>query len=174
PPTPKGVFPKRFTCRRKDPKHWLSHVPAPGQIWLGDEASTTYICSTQIPHLAGDMYTLSSEVLMAQATKALVLDSGLGDGGRALETDSAMDALQVDLPKKAVEEYKKSLIFDMELYRMGWVSLEYAYQLALARLRAQHPGIEKKEDPLTLLLENVDVSMTKEQPFDDSPPSADR
>ncbi|RWV78830.1 hypothetical protein GW17_00060130 [Ensete ventricosum] len=101
-------------------------------------------------------------------------DEGPGaDGGRALETDSAMDALQVDLPKKAIEEDKKSLIFDMELYRMGWVSLEYGYQLALARLRAQHPGIEKKEDPLTLLLENVDVSMTKEQPFDDSPPSAD-
>ncbi|RRT61825.1 hypothetical protein B296_00008693 [Ensete ventricosum] len=119
----------------------LTQMAHGGQVWLDDEASTTYIHAMQIPRLAGDMYTLSSEVLMARATKALVLiallhgSNGLGTRCRqladALErlADSegqlrkvrtqvremedellkltrAMDALRVDLPKQAVEEYK--------------------------------------------------------------------
>ncbi|RZR82231.1 hypothetical protein BHM03_00008613 [Ensete ventricosum] len=58
----------------------------------------------------------------------------------------------------------------MGLVRMGKVSLEYDYQLALARLRARHPGVEIEEDPFTLLLEDADIPMAEEQPFDDSPP----
>ncbi|RRT84782.1 hypothetical protein B296_00002411 [Ensete ventricosum] len=50
------------------------------------------------------------------------------------------------------------------------VSLEYDYQLALARLRARHPGVEIKEDPFILLPEDADIPMAEEQPFDDSPP----
>ncbi|RWW07014.1 hypothetical protein GW17_00029620 [Ensete ventricosum] len=46
----------------------------------------------------------------------------------------------------------------------------YDYQLALARLRARHPGVEIEEDPFTLLLEDADIPMAKEQPFDDSLP----
>ncbi|RZS08460.1 hypothetical protein BHM03_00039443 [Ensete ventricosum] len=56
------------------------------------------------------------------------------------ELTRAMDALRVDLPKQDIEDYKKSPGFEMGLVRMGWVSLEYGYQLALARLQAQHPG----------------------------------
>ncbi|RZS12111.1 hypothetical protein BHM03_00043504 [Ensete ventricosum] len=48
------------------------------------------------------------------------------------------------------------------------VSLEYGYQLALARLRARHPRLEIKEDPFMLLPEDADVPMADEQPFDDS------
>ncbi|RWW42755.1 hypothetical protein BHE74_00051664, partial [Ensete ventricosum] len=46
-----------------------------GQVWLDSEASTTYVRATQIPRLAGEMYTLPSEVLMARAAKALVLEN---------------------------------------------------------------------------------------------------
>ncbi|RWW04352.1 hypothetical protein GW17_00032430 [Ensete ventricosum] len=53
-----------------------------------------------------------------------------------LQLTRAMDALRVDLPKWAIEDYKKLLGFEMGLVRMGWVSLEFGYQLALARLRA--------------------------------------
>ncbi|RWV96685.1 hypothetical protein GW17_00040584 [Ensete ventricosum] len=53
-----------------------------------------------------------------------------------LKLTRAMDALRVDIPKQAIEDYKKSPGFEMGLIRMGRVSLEYGYQLALARLQA--------------------------------------
>ncbi|RWV96442.1 hypothetical protein BHE74_00027935 [Ensete ventricosum] len=55
-------------------------------------------------------------------------------------------------------------------YPNGRVSLEYEYQLALARLRARHPGLEIEEDPFTLLPEDADMPMADDQPFDGSPP----
>ncbi|RZS25490.1 hypothetical protein BHM03_00058695 [Ensete ventricosum] len=90
-----------------------------------------------------------------------------------LKLTQAMDALRVDLPKQAIEEYKKLSGFEMGLARMGWVSLEYGYQLALARLRTRHPSVEIDEDPFTLLPEDADVPMAEEQPFDDSSSPAD-
>ncbi|RWW77264.1 hypothetical protein BHE74_00014580 [Ensete ventricosum] len=90
-----------------------------------------------------------------------------------LELTRAKDALRANLPRQAIEDYKKSPGFEMGLVRMGWVSLEYGYQLALARLRARHPGLEIEEDPFTLLPEDADVPMADEQPFDDSPPTVE-
>ncbi|RRT34087.1 hypothetical protein B296_00056203 [Ensete ventricosum] len=84
------------------------------------------------------------------------------------------DALRPDLSRQAIEDYNKSFEFEMGLVRMGRVSLEYGYQLALARLRARHPGVEIEEDPFALLPEDVDVPMADEQPFDDSPPGVAR
>ncbi|RWW07286.1 hypothetical protein GW17_00029330 [Ensete ventricosum] len=86
------------------------------------------------------------------------------------ELTRSKDALRADLPRQAIEDYNKSFKFEMGLVRMGRVSLEYGYQLALARLRARHPGVEIEEDPFALLPEDVDVPMADEQPFDDSPP----
>ncbi|RWV86308.1 hypothetical protein GW17_00051814, partial [Ensete ventricosum] len=78
--------------------------------------------------------------------------------------------LREDLPKRAVEKYKESPGFEMGLVRMGRVSLEYGYQLALARLQARHPGVEIELDPFVTLPEDADVPMADEQPFDDSLP----
>ncbi|RWW79715.1 hypothetical protein BHE74_00011983 [Ensete ventricosum] len=39
---------------------------------------------------------------------------------------------------------------------MGRVSLEYRYQLALARLQARHPGVEIELDPFVTLPEDAD------------------
>ncbi|RRT75391.1 hypothetical protein B296_00031264 [Ensete ventricosum] len=80
------------------------------------------------------------------------------------------EALREDLLKKAIKEYKESPGFEMGLVRMGRVSLEYRYQLALARLQAQHPGVGIELDPFVTLLEDADVPMTDEQPFDNSLP----
>ncbi|RZR88772.1 hypothetical protein BHM03_00016403 [Ensete ventricosum] len=52
----------------------LTQLAHEGQVWLDGEASATYVHATQIPRLAGDMYTLLSEVLMIRAAKALVLN----------------------------------------------------------------------------------------------------
>ncbi|RRT85361.1 hypothetical protein B296_00005043 [Ensete ventricosum] len=44
-----------------------------------------------------------------------------------LKLTRATDALRVDLPNQAIEEYKKSPEFETGLVRMGRVSLEYGY-----------------------------------------------
>ncbi|RZR78949.1 hypothetical protein BHM03_00004511, partial [Ensete ventricosum] len=163
-------------------------------VWQNGEASTKYIQGTLISRLATDLYTLSSEVLMDGAAKAMVLAQSLVEhlrveldevndhqalveadlaiarvelanlqrqlvdlqeqlddsegqlrGARAqvrqmetelLELTRSKDALREDLPKRAIEDYKKSSGFEMGLVRMGRVSLEYEYQLALVRLQA--------------------------------------
>ncbi|RRT84608.1 hypothetical protein B296_00012119 [Ensete ventricosum] len=68
----------------------------------------------------------------------------------------------VDLPRQAIEDYKKSPGFEMGLVRMGQVSLEYGYQLVLARFRAQYPDLEIEEDPFKELPKDSNVSMTAE------------
>ncbi|RWW73339.1 hypothetical protein BHE74_00018791, partial [Ensete ventricosum] len=72
------------------------------------------------------------------------------------------EALRKDLPKRAIEEYKESPGFEMGLVRMGRVSLEYGYQLALTRLQARHPGVEIKLDPFVTLPKDADVTMANE------------
>ncbi|RRT62529.1 hypothetical protein B296_00030730 [Ensete ventricosum] len=87
-----------------------------------------------------------------------------------LELTRSKDALRADLPRQAIEDYKKSSRFEMGLVRMGWVSLKYGYQLALAWLRARHLGVEIEEDPFALLPKDAGVPMAEEQLFGDSPP----
>ncbi|RZR86871.1 hypothetical protein BHM03_00014157 [Ensete ventricosum] len=130
-------------------------------VWQNGEASTKYIRGTLILRLAIDLYTLPSEVLIYGAVKAMVL---------LLELARSKDALQEDLPRRAIEDYKKSFGFEMGLVRMGRVSLEYWYQLALARLQARHPRVEIELDPFVSLPEDDDVPMADEQPFDGSLP----
>ncbi|RRT67566.1 hypothetical protein B296_00016293 [Ensete ventricosum] len=77
----------------------------------------------------------------------------------------------VDLPKQAIEDYKKSLGFEMGLVWMGQVSFEYGYRVALARFQARYPDLEIEEDAFKILPEDSNVSMAAKQPFDDSPPS---
>ncbi|RZS20905.1 hypothetical protein BHM03_00053478 [Ensete ventricosum] len=85
-----------------------------------------------------------------------------------LDLAQSKEALREDLPKRAIEKYKKSPRFEMGLVQMGRVSLEYEYQLALARLQARHPGVEIELDPFVTLSEDADITMADEQPFDDS------
>ncbi|RRT79600.1 hypothetical protein B296_00005180 [Ensete ventricosum] len=87
-----------------------------------------------------------------------------------LELTQSKDALRVDLPRRAIKDYKQSPGFEMGLVQMGRVSLEYGYQLALARLRARHPGVEIELDAFASRPEDDDVPMADEQPFDDSLP----
>ncbi|RWW78286.1 hypothetical protein BHE74_00013510 [Ensete ventricosum] len=115
------------------------------------------------PSIGVDLYTLPFEVLMERAAKAIVLMEI-----ELLELTQAKDALWVDLPRQTIKDYKKSPRFEMGLVRMGRVSLEYRYQLVLARLQAQHSKLEIEEDPFALLPKDVGMSMADEQPFDDS------
>ncbi|RWV90841.1 hypothetical protein GW17_00046920 [Ensete ventricosum] len=80
------------------------------------------------------------------------------------------EALNVDLSKKTVADYKQSTGFKMGLVRTGQVSYKYGYRVALARFQAQYPELEVEEDPFKNLLEDSTVPMEADQPFDDSLP----
>ncbi|RRT39855.1 hypothetical protein B296_00058847 [Ensete ventricosum] len=94
----------------------------------------------------------------------------LDDSESWLRSARTQDTLRADLPKRAIEDYNKSPEFEMGIIWMGRGSLEYGYQLALARLRAQHPGVEIEQDSFAPLPKDDDVPMADEQPFDDSLP----
>ncbi|RWW44404.1 hypothetical protein BHE74_00049852 [Ensete ventricosum] len=83
----------------------LKPLPHGMLVWQNGEASATYIRGTLILQLATNLYTLSSEVLMDGAAKAIVLD--LKEGGnpdamaavevRASEAQSLAKHLRVEL-----------------------------------------------------------------------------
>ncbi|RRT50792.1 hypothetical protein B296_00037882, partial [Ensete ventricosum] len=72
------------------------------------------------------------------------------------------------IPRLARDMY--TLPSEVLMARAAKALVLYGYQLALARLRARHPGVEIEEDPFTLLPDDADVPMAEEQPFDNSPP----
>ncbi|THU60561.1 hypothetical protein C4D60_Mb07t14070 [Musa balbisiana] len=69
--------------------------------------------------------------------------------------------------KEAIETYKKSEGFELGLTRMGRVSYEYGYRIALCRFRVRHPGSEIEEDPFSHHPEDLEVDMPEDVPFND-------
>ncbi|RRT75164.1 hypothetical protein B296_00006337 [Ensete ventricosum] len=88
-----------------------------------------------------------------------------GNPDALLDLALSKKALREDLPKRVVKKYKESLGFEMGIMRIGRVSLEFGYQLALALLQARHPRVEIELDPFVTLPVDAD-----ERPFDDSLP----
>ncbi|RZS22506.1 hypothetical protein BHM03_00055304, partial [Ensete ventricosum] len=82
----------------------------------------------------------------------------------------ALESVRAELPKQAVDCYKESTGFKKGLKRMGRVTYEYEYQVALARFHALHSDSEVEEDPFTIHPEDDLVPMKRQQVFDDSDP----
>ncbi|RRT53362.1 hypothetical protein B296_00027316 [Ensete ventricosum] len=76
---------------------------------------------------------------------------------------------EAELPRQAVDHYKESISFE-GLKRMGRVTYEYGYRVALARFHALHPDSEVEEDPFTIHPEDDMVPMERQQVFDNSDP----
>ncbi|RRT40661.1 hypothetical protein B296_00056011 [Ensete ventricosum] len=71
---------------------------------------------------------------------------------------------------KAITNYKKSQDFESELEKMGQVTYEFGYWIALERFRAKCPDLSIEEDPFAERPEDTNVRMETSQPFDDSTP----
>ncbi|RWW54482.1 hypothetical protein BHE74_00038931 [Ensete ventricosum] len=151
------------------------------------------------PQLARELYTVPSEVLLARAAKEMVLAlqqlkaskkelsevrSNLAEiqkllkeaWVRAREMDDellqavkALENARVELPRQAVDRYKEPVSFKEGLKRMGRVTYEYRYRVALARFHALHPDSKVEEDPFTIHPED-DLVPERQQAFDDSDP----
>ncbi|RZS25545.1 hypothetical protein BHM03_00058753, partial [Ensete ventricosum] len=87
-----------------------------------------------------------------------------------LQSVKALESTRAELPRQVVDDYKESACFKKGLKRMGRVTYEYGYRVALARFRSLHPDSEVEEDPFTIRPKDDSVPMEKQQAFDDSDP----
>ncbi|RWW36052.1 hypothetical protein BHE74_00058949 [Ensete ventricosum] len=87
-----------------------------------------------------------------------------------LQAVKALENARAELPRQAVDRYKESTGFKEVLKRMGRVTYEYGYRVALARFHALHLDSEVEEDPVTIHPEDDLVPMERQQAFDDSDP----
>ncbi|RRT31513.1 hypothetical protein B296_00053147 [Ensete ventricosum] len=87
-----------------------------------------------------------------------------------LQAVKDLESARAELPRQSVVQYKESLSFKEGLKRMGRVTYEYGYRVALARFHARHPNAKVEEDLFTIHLEDNLVPMERQQAFDDSVP----
>ncbi|RRT31405.1 hypothetical protein B296_00055579, partial [Ensete ventricosum] len=215
------------------------------KVWNNSSTAKEYGRGLLHPQLARELYTLPSEVLMARATKEMVLgqhfqmalvdrvhdasrlntfmdyqvkqlqeelDALRSKGGpeAVAEAEERASRLMEELEKIKGEKAEKLLRreasekklqavrghlgdaqqllkevrtracpsrtaragggFKEGLKRMGRVTYEYGYRVALARFRARYPDADIEEDPFTIYPEDDLVPMERQQYFDDSVP----
>ncbi|RRT32936.1 hypothetical protein B296_00054813 [Ensete ventricosum] len=87
-----------------------------------------------------------------------------------LQSVNALENARAELPRQAVDRYKESTGFKEGLKRMGRVTYEYGYQVALACFHTLHPDSKVEEDPFTIHPEDDLVPMERQHAFDDSDP----
>ncbi|RZR75767.1 hypothetical protein BHM03_00000253 [Ensete ventricosum] len=87
-----------------------------------------------------------------------------------LQSVKALESARAELPRQAIDEYRELTGFKEDLKRMGRVTYEYGYRVALARFRSLHPDSKVEEDPFTIKPEDDSVPMERQQAFDDSDP----
>ncbi|RRT32982.1 hypothetical protein B296_00057265 [Ensete ventricosum] len=87
-----------------------------------------------------------------------------------LQAVKALESARAELPRQSVVQYKELLGFKEGLKRMGRVTYEYRYRVALARFHARHPDTEVEEYPFTIHPEDDLVPMERQQAFDDLVP----
>ncbi|RRT32153.1 hypothetical protein B296_00054434 [Ensete ventricosum] len=71
-----------------------------------------------------------------------------------LQAVKDLESARAELPRQLVAQYNKSLGFKEGLKRMGRVTYEYGYWVALARFRVRHPDADVEEDPFTIYPED--------------------
>ncbi|KAJ8470140.1 hypothetical protein OPV22_024483 [Ensete ventricosum] len=106
----------------------------------------------------------TQQLLKEARTRARRMDDEL------LQAMKDLEHARADLPGEAVAQYKGSLGFKEGLKRMGRVTYEYGYRVALARFRVRYPDADIEDDPFTIYPEDDSVPMERQQDFDDSVP----
>ncbi|RRT72266.1 hypothetical protein B296_00003040 [Ensete ventricosum] len=135
------------------------------------------------PTVAKQVYECSSKELMNRADKSVGLHfvsahiNRVHDTGRLVrirhEKIMALRAANKELKASVSQEwyaYKASRGFESSLEKMGRVNYEFAYRVVLEQLRGKHPDIMIELDPFTDCLEDANVEMDLDQPFDDDTP----
>ncbi|RWW75470.1 hypothetical protein BHE74_00016512, partial [Ensete ventricosum] len=87
-----------------------------------------------------------------------------------LQAVKALENARAELPRQAVDRYNESVDFKERLKRMGRITYEYGYRVALARFCALLPDSEIEDDPFTIHPKDDLVPMERQQTFDVSDP----
>ncbi|RWW69933.1 hypothetical protein BHE74_00022434 [Ensete ventricosum] len=139
--------------------------------------SEEYLRGALHPTLAKQVYECSSEELMNRADKSVVLSqhekilalraankelkASIGQELAATterwvkELEDKIERIRLNLTElkakgqKAIATYKASRGFESGLEKMGRVSYEFRYRVALERLRGKHPYVMIEVDPFT-------------------------
>ncbi|RZS18092.1 hypothetical protein BHM03_00050316 [Ensete ventricosum] len=106
----------------------------------------------------------AQQLLKEARTRARRMDDEL------LQAVKDLESARAELPGQSVAWYKGSLGFKEGLKRMGRVTYEYGYRVALARFRARYHDADVEEDSFTIHPEDDLVPMERQQDFDDSVP----
>ncbi|RZS16639.1 hypothetical protein BHM03_00048661 [Ensete ventricosum] len=129
---------------------------------------------TELESLRNQQRELEQEVGVLRSS----LDGARNDRARlegdVLSLTEAAAFLEAELKaegSKAVTAYKASRGFELGLEKMGRVSYEFEYRVALERLRGKHPEIVIKQDLFVECPDNANVEMDLNQSFDDNAPS---
>ncbi|RWW57026.1 hypothetical protein BHE74_00036221 [Ensete ventricosum] len=102
----------------------------------------------------GDLFEVQKLLKEAQV-RAWKMDDEL------LQLVKALESARAELPRQTVDDYKESAGFKEGLKRMGRVTYEYGYRVALACFRSLHPDSEVEEDPFTVRPEDDLVLMER-------------
>ncbi|RZS15381.1 hypothetical protein BHM03_00047219 [Ensete ventricosum] len=157
----------RLTCvDGEDPlaPRW-STISRSSPFWTKGPLFGEYLRGALHPTLAKQAYECSSKELMNRAGKST---------GDVLSLTKATAFLKAELKaegQKAIATYKASRGFESGLEKMGRVSYEFGYRVALERLQGKHPDIMIELDPFPECSEDANVEMDLDQPFDDGTPS---
>ncbi|RZS04901.1 hypothetical protein BHM03_00035298 [Ensete ventricosum] len=156
-----------------------STISRSSPFWTEGPSSGEYLWGALHPTLAKQVYECSSEELINRASK-LVVWFGWGSGrssslgGRHPLVDRGDTFLEGELKakgQKAVVAYKASQGFKSGLEKMGRVSYEFGYRVALERLRGKHLDFMIELDPFAECSKDANVEMDLNRPFDDDTPS---
>ncbi|RRT39184.1 hypothetical protein B296_00046801, partial [Ensete ventricosum] len=129
-----------------------------------DEALRRHEASEKELHKVRSNLVEAHRLLKEVRVRAWKMDDEL------LQAVKALDSARAELPKQMVVQYKESLGFKECMKRMGRVTYEYVYRVALTSFHARHLDAEVEEDPFTIHPEDDLVSMERQQAFDDSVP----
>ncbi|RRT63631.1 hypothetical protein B296_00034613, partial [Ensete ventricosum] len=129
-----------------------------------DEALQRYEASEKELHEVQSNLAEAHRLLKETRVRARKMDNEL------LQAVKALESARAELPRQTVVQYKESLGFKEGLKRMGQVTYEYGYRVALARFHTRYPDAEVEEDPFTIHPEDDLVPIERQQAFDDSVP----
>ncbi|RWW37298.1 hypothetical protein BHE74_00057613 [Ensete ventricosum] len=129
---------------------------------------------TKLESLRSQQRELEQEVGLLRSS----LDGARNDRARlegdVLSLTEATVFLETELKaegQKAMAAYKASQGFESGLEKMGTVSYEFGYQVALKRLRGKHPDITIERDLFIECSKDANVKMDLDQPFGNGTPS---
>ncbi|THU59657.1 hypothetical protein C4D60_Mb07t04370 [Musa balbisiana] len=149
------------------------------KVWAGGDLSATFLRGAELEKSENSAKELQRFLRLDRVELRLLKSEALTLTKKAekaeAEARAASSALAEETrlrpikDKEAIEAYKKSEGFELGLTRMGRVSYEYGYKVALGRFRACPPSSEVEEDPFSSHPEDQDVDMPEDVPFDDRP-----